>query len=1224
MATLQTDLLRLPANPEFQLDLFDGLSYRVKFERKNHGHPFDEIEVYWGNSGDPGWVHRSNYHDVIMTVNRATEKAVIYAMTSDGTFMVMPTADKSKYIVYEEAPIDWSNAPCSEETEMSIEAVAAERIAPESGIEKTIMTSGCNEQDENGIYVIDMFFSYSHEAELTIGDVLAHAISQAETVNQGFANSEITNARLRVIDLGIEDNFAGIYSPALNPNLVLYEDQMEAVGADMIADYQTPNPEVPNAGGWAFVPGRTSINSATGPTVFRHEFGHNTGSNHCTPGVLPYASGFDNGNVNTHMCGNNINFYSNPRINDANGTPIGDAVSADNARSITERAGILAGYRTHLVPYDAADVGSCAAVLPDGAYYIQNVASNNYLSPSNVANAGELLVQSTTNTANEDIWELHSLGNGSYQIYNRNRNTVVDVFGNSSATGPNVGVWSNNLGSSNQIWDISEATSGDYIITSKSSGLSLSIPDGMTANGDAVWQATYDQTTNAEWRFIPTTVSPSVVSLSVSSTNVSCTNSVDGTAVVNITGGDGNETYNWSDGATSASRTNLGPGNYRVTVSSQGRGYFHYATVRAAPALFAEVETTRATIGVGGSITITNVLNATGALNYAWSDGGPNSPSRTNVPAGDYVVTITDASGCEEVRKMRIVQTIGLDDYVIQHVSSGLYIYKSGGEVLLGDCPTDDELYRWSSTDEGANVVKFRNTNGGGILTVYGRNASGSMYFTGGDGNVSPHKHTLTLVGEDTWIMQNGLEGFYAGVNSPTLGGAMIHEDVDASEADLWRFIPIVTCSPTTNSSCDDSLNTTDNDAVNLICGCCGVPNDCFIDRLTEGDNDADGDCNETDCSPDDPTVFRRSVCDDGNPNSVGDAIADDCSCQGRPMACLSTPPSELENIAVYGSATVSDNLNNNNNGGAAALIDGNTDGNFSNGSTWHSSGAFGSYADLDLGQQQLAQQILIYPRTDCCTDRLGSVYILLSDTPFSSGNLGTSRAEADYEFQVPASHDSDQPYLVSPQIMGRYLRVQRSTSGSLNLAEIEVLTCPQSAAVLPVRLLSFNGEVRASTNQLTWTTSAEEENAGFVVERSSDDSRFVELGWVEGSGNSSTESSYTFTDEQPLNGRNFYRLRQVDFDGSVNFSRIIQLERTSPTSWSLYPNPVLSSQELTVQFQGESASFALFDLTGRRWLSVRDTWSAGRFSVSLQNIPTGVYILRNEQDGSGRKVVVW
>jgi hypothetical protein len=288
---------------------------------------------------------------------------------------------------------------------------------------------------------------------------------------------------------------------------------------------------------------------------------------------------------------------------------------------------------------------------------------------------------------NEDIWEIHSLGDGTYQIYNRNRNTLIDVFGSSSTPGANVGVWTNNLGSRNQIWTISEAASGHYIITNASNGLSLRIPTGLGASGDPVWQASYDNTSEAEWRFIPVTVSPLVVSLASTSTNVNCTSSSDGSISIAITGGNGSEAFSWSNGGNSASINNLTAGNYQVTVTSQGRDYLHYTSVRSNPALFAEVTTTRATISTGGTISITNVLNATGNLSYSWSDGGPNSPNRTNVPAGDYVVTITDITGCQEVRKMRIVQTIGLDDYVIQHVSSGLYIYKNGGQVLRKKMP---------------------------------------------------------------------------------------------------------------------------------------------------------------------------------------------------------------------------------------------------------------------------------------------------------------------------------------------------------------------------------------------------------------------------------------------------------------------------------------------------------------------------------------------------------
>lgn len=207
---------------------------------------------------------------------------------------------------------------------------------------------------------------------------------------------------------------------------------------------------------------------------------------------------------------------------------------------------------------------------------------------------------------------------------------------------------------------------------------------------------------------------------------------------------------------------------------------------------------------------------------------------------------------------------------------------------------------------------------------------------------------------------------------------------------------------------------------------------------------------------------------------------------------------------------------------------------------------------------------------------------------------------------------------------MGRDVRVQRSTSGSLNLAEIEVKTCPQNLAALPVRLLSFTAEQRGNSNQLTWITSAEEENTGFFVEHSADGSRFSELGWVAGAGNAASEQVYSFTDQLPLNGSNYYRLRQVDFDGSVTFSQVIRLDnRAAETSWTVYPNPVSGGQELVVQHNGNFADFSLYDLAGREVFRVRKITSEGRLTFTTAGVPTGIYLLRNAADGSARRVVI-
>ncbi len=119
---------------------------------------------------------------------------------------------------------------------------------------------------------------------------------------------------------------------------------------------------------------------------------------------------------------------------------------------------------------------------------------------------------------------------------------------------------------------------------------------------------------------------------------------------------------------------------------------------------------------------------------------------------------------------------------------------------------------------------------------------------------------------------------------------------------------------------------------------------------------------------------------------------------------------------------------------------------------------------------------------------------------------------------------------------------------------------CPLSpiCTVLPVEILSFDGESYNGYNELTWTTESELNNDYFVVEYSNTGTEpFIELGRVDGAGNSNTLLNYSFTDKnKPLSDLTYYRLKQIDFDGKFTYSDIIALESKSNQDGFIYPNP--------------------------------------------------------------------
>lgn len=142
----------------------------------------------------------------------------------------------------------------------------------------------------------------------------------------------------------------------------------------------------------------------------------------------------------------------------------------------------------------------------------------------------------------------------------------------------------------------------------------------------------------------------------------------------------------------------------------------------------------------------------------------------------------------------------------------------------------------------------------------------------------------------------------------------------------------------------------------------------------------------------------------------------------------------------------------------------------------------------------------------------------------------------------------------------------------------------------LPVTWLYFAGENRAADHFLSWATASETNNDYFELERSLDAQQWAIIARIEGAGSSNTESTYGYTDSDAPYGRVYYRLKQVDFDGKMDFApNIVSLERgfineTDVFDFLLFPNP---TQLGTVRFRMSTtadvmAKVSLSDLSGK------------------------------------------
>lgn len=178
--------------------------------------------------------------------------------------------------------------------------------------------------------------------------------------------------------------------------------------------------------------------------------------------------------------------------------------------------------------------------------------------------------------------------------------------------------------------------------------------------------------------------------------------------------------------------------------------------------------------------------------------------------------------------------------------------------------------------------------------------------------------------------------------------------------------------------------------------------------------------------------------------------------------------------------------------------------------------------------------------------------------------------------------------------------------------------------APLPVELTSFTSNVVGNKVELNWQTATEVNNYGFEVERSQTSNvkseTWEKIGFVQGNGNSNSPKNYSFTD-QPTGGKEFkYRLKQIDFDGSFEYSYEITAKLGNVTNYKLdqnYPNPFNPFTKISYTIpQREYVHLRVYDMLAKVVAElVNTTQESGRYEVTLDgtNLPSGAYFYKLE-----------
>jgi hypothetical protein len=227
-----------------------------------------------------------------------------------------------------------------------------------------------------------------------------------------------------------------------------------------------------------------------------------------------------------------------------------------------------------------------------------------------------------------------------------------------------------------------------------------------------------------------------------------------------------------------------------------------------------------------------------------------------------------------------------------------------------------------------------------------------------------------------------------------------------------------------------------------------------------------------------------------------------------------------------------------------------------------------------------------------------------------SSNGGGTVTAGNVYSNGITANAEFNLTGLTPGQ---RYLLMIDGFGGTPSSYYIEIPSGGQNCilgGILPVRFSSFNANLKSRQTHLLWQTSYEENNRYYQAERSADGINWGAIYTVEGAGvRSNNIRNYATIDKQPLNGVNYYRIRQVNTDGSFSFSDVRTVNNGIGNAISIYPNPGKGIFTVSGLSKGQSHQLRVLDITGKLIQSANT--SADMYRFNMTDAAHGVYFIQ-------------
>ena len=664
------------------------------------------------------------------------------------------------------------------------------------------------------------------------------------------------------------------------------------------------------------------------------------------------------------------------------------------------------------------------------------------------------------------------------------------------------------------------------------------------------------------------------------STNTNCGED-NGSATVIATGGVGNYTYAWSNGATTPAISNLSAGTYVVTVTdANGCSTTCDAVVmNSGGGPVCNITATDATCGDANGSVMVEVSQGQQPFTYLWNTGATGTEIN-NLLGGEYTVTVTDATGCTSVCSTTIESLGGPSATVV---------------TTDANCGESDGTAT-ANAFGGNGLFTYIWSNGGTTPTIFG---------------LAPGTYTVTITDQKGCqvIASGSLGNSQANCNAEVGNYVWDDEDGDGIQDASENGIQGATVTLFDESGNEVNSLVTNSDGEYCFTGL--VPGNYYIELTSL------------------PGSYEDYVATSHNPNLIG-VNSDITNANGHwTTSTFSLDLSEVNksiDLGVYQGATI----------GNQVFCD-NPEFGFMNIQDAQDTPFEGMIVRLFMVDLMNGDEELIGTQTTGADgtylftglekgNYIVEAEVMAANKQFVSANSGYYDAVLD-EFILDDELDSDIQYEVLTETMGNgdihsigRTAIISITAGAENLTvDIGV-----GEVTVPIELLDFTGKWNddEQLTELEWVTETEVNSDFFAVERTTDLSEeFVEIGQVKAAGNSASTIYYDFYDDKIFeSGTYYYRLRAVDFDGSFEYSKIVAVKvefegKDQEVSLFVYPNPVIDEVTVDVTVERDSEfEGGFYDAIGqliRNFEITKVKAGNNAITVDVDDLPVGTYILR-------------